>query len=173
MKIFLTTLLLVCSITVGVCQQLKDVSLTNDSGETISSEQLINDGRAKVFVFWSNYCRYCKLEMKGIRNIGKDWYKEYDAEVVFVSLETYPSQAYQKLDFIQDFKNDGIYWLHDNKMQFYNQFGGQGIPTSILFNKEGEIIQKWYSYDDGLERSIGMYFKKLYNKNVERPQITS
>ena len=153
----------------GVSQDRFQLQTT--TGELISVTDLLENGNAKVFVFWSNYCKICKLEMKGIRNIGKNWWEDYEAEIIFVSLENYPSDTYLKQDFLQDLiAEQGVKTLHDVNMQFYNSVSDGSIPTTILYNSEGELIQKWVAYDDGLERSIGMYFKKLHVAKKESAQ---
>lgn len=137
------------------------VPLTSELGQTVTTNELFHNGKNKVLVFWSRYCGLCKLEMKGMRNIGQNWLEDYNAEVVFVSLENYPSDAYEKLEIYNDIQSEGFYRLFDNNMQLYKSFGSEFIPTSILLDGQGNVIRKWSSYDDGLERSIGMYFKKL------------
>lgn len=144
----------------------ENIYLADTKGNSVNAQELINNGKAKVLLFWSNYCKLCKLEMRGIRNIGQNWNEEYDAEIVFVSMETYPSDAYKKLDFLLEFKKDGVYWLHDNKLELYRHFGGQSIPFTVLLDKNGDVYQTWSAYDDGLERSIGMYFKKLKQESA-------
>jgi len=144
--------------------ELENVSLRDTDGQIVQSQELLENGKAKVFLFWSRYCYYCKLEMKGMTNIGREWFEDYEAEVVFVSLASYPAKSYEEVDFLKAWEGEtGVYFLHDDAMKFYNALGSQAIPSTALFTKDGEVHQQWHSYDDGLERSVGMYFKKLHN----------
>ena len=138
-------------------------TLTNQLGHTFQTDSILTNGNPKVFVFWSSYCKPCKLEMKGMRNIGKQWFEDYHAEIYFVSLENYPSKAYQKLEFLQEFLSveEGVFATHDQSMAFYHSFAGEAIPKTVLLDGKGTLVQQWNAYDDGMERSVGMYFKKL------------
>lgn len=163
MKRFYMILALIAFLAVGAFSQetTETLYLSNQEGKQLSVTEILEKPTNKVFLFWSRYCRLCKLEMKGIRNVGKKWFTDYDAEIYFVSLENYPSKTYDFVPFLSELPEEGVYRLLDNNMKFYNSLGGNSIPFTVLLNKQGEIIQKWHSYDNGLESSIGMYFKKL------------
>ncbi len=149
-----------------------NIELKTTSGEAIQSQHIMNNGKQKVFVFWSRYCQPCKLEMKGIRNVGANWLTDYNAEVYFVSLESYPSDAYQKLDFLGELQSQsGKYFLHDNQMKLYHSFGSSTIPFTIIVDEQGNLLRQWDSYDSGLETSIGLYLKKFSKKSIK--QISS
>lgn len=159
-------LVLLCLLTANIKAQ-EPVFLKTNEGKVLPISSLLNNGKAKVFLFWSSYCRICKIEMKGIRNVGKDWWEDYQAEVYFVSLENFPSKAYQKLDFLTEFmQQDAVYQLHDVNTAFYQSISTGTLPTTLLFDKNGNLVQRWVSYDSGLESSIGMYFKKLHNQET-------
>lgn len=143
---------------------IPNVQLKNKSGEVINSNDLLKNGKAKVFVFWSRYCKPCKLEMKGMTNVGKEWFEDYDAEIILVSLANYDSRPYEAdlVNFLSSWENEeGIYFLHDDNRKLFNTVGSQAFPSTVLFDKDGNLYRQWDYYDDGLERSVGLYFKKL------------
>ncbi len=148
---------------------IPNIQLKNEFGEIINSSDLLQNGKPKVFVFWSRYCAPCKLEMKGMTNIGKDWYEQYDAEIVFVSLAEYDSLPYESdiVSFLSSWEQEeGVYFLHDNQRQLYQALGSEAFPSTVLFTKTGELYRQWDYYDDGLERSVGLYFKKLWQESL-------
>ena len=152
---------------IGLSQSTTNASilLKDSNGQQVAVQSLENNGKAKVFVFWSNYCAKCKLQMKGMRNIGKNWFEDYNAEIYFVSIENFEGQPYKKLDFLNEFlQEDGVFAYHDQNMNFYNSQSFFAIPSTLLIDKDGNIVNQWTGYDDGLERSVGMYFKKLAEK---------
>lgn len=148
------------------------LQLQATNGEIFKVDELLANNKAKVFVFWSNYCKLCKLEMKGMRNIGKEWFEDYEAEIYFVSLENYPSDTYNKQEFLAEFLTEkGVFALHDQQMKFFNSVSNGSIPTTVLYNSKGELVQQWSAYDDGLERSVGMYFKKLFEAKTNHTSV--
>lgn len=171
MKKWYIIIALIAFIAVGAFSQetVENLYLSNQEGKQLSVTEIIEKPTNKVFLFWSKYCRLCKLEMKGIRNMGKQWFTDYDAEIYFISLENYPSKAYESVLFLNELPKKGVYRLFDNNMSFYNSLGGNSIPLTVLLDKNGTTIQKWHSYDNGLESSIGMYFKKL--KKAENQEV--
>jgi len=143
---------------------LPNIQLKNKKGEIINSADLLNNGKAKVFVFWSRYCGPCKAEMKAMTNIGKEWFEDFDAEIILVSLAGFESLPYESdiVNFLSSWENEeGIYFLHDNKRKLYENLGSLSFPATYLFDKEGNLYRDWDYYNNGLETSVGLYFQKL------------
>lgn len=108
-----------------------DFTLTDLSGTNIS----LSDFKGKkVFLnFWATWCGPCIQEMPYINEISKE-YK--DIEIVTVNLSE-PKNIVEK--FIQN-NNYEFRVLLDLEGEVGDKYKAYSIPTSILINEEGYII---------------------------------
>ena len=92
-------------------------------------------GKLVLFNFWATWCAPCKEEMPSLDllslNKNLDNLKIFPINVGQDNLEK-ASLFFKDLDI----KNLEIYF--DNPITLAKKFGLRGIPTSILFNKEGK-----------------------------------
>ena len=92
-------------------------------------------GKLVLFNFWATWCAPCKEEMPSLDllslNKNLDNLKIFPINVGQDNLEK-ASLFFKDLDI----KNLEIYF--DNPITLAKKFGLRGIPTSILFNKNGE-----------------------------------
>ena len=125
----------------------KDVNLKNYRGKLL------------VLNFWATWCAPCKEEMPSLDNlqaiVGFDNLKVFP---INISQEDIPKTEY----FFKELsiKNLDIYF--DSTITLAKKFSLRGVPTTILFNKEGkEFARIIGSIDFNDEKFI--YWLKSYN----------
>lgn len=108
-------------------------------------ETIISKYKDKVvFIdFWATWCGPCLDAMKEFRGVKGEF---VDKDVVFVYITNGSSP--QKL---WDEKIKGIgsehYYLSDDQWNYLmDHFGFEGIPSYVLYNKEGKLIKKFTGF---------------------------
>lgn len=122
-----------------------DFTVNGIDGNPIS----LSDFKGKVVLvdFWASWCRPCRAENP---NVVKA-YQKYNTkgfEVFNVSLDGMPQQQNPKEAWLAAIEKDGLVWdghgseLKGWQSSFVKLYGIEGIPFTILLDKEGKIIGK-------------------------------
>ncbi len=112
-----------------------DFSLESINGEAISLSSL--KGKYLLVDFWASWCKPCRSENPNV----VEAYKAFNSkgfDVLSVSLDR-DSAAWK-----QAVEEDGLVWNHviDAKGDIAQTYGVEGIPFTLLLDKEGKIIAK-------------------------------
>lgn len=111
---------------------ITDLQLVDLNGNEVSESYLLEK---PVFVhFWATWCRPCIKEMPGLqKTINK--LKTEGIEVHFL----FPSN--ESLSKIKKFKQGNEYTFDYYQLTSgFEQIGIHVLPTTLLFNKEGELV---------------------------------
>jgi thiol-disulfide isomerase/thioredoxin len=110
-----------------------DFTLEDMNGNKVA----LSDYKGKTILlnFWASWCGPCKYEMPFIEQLYKDT-KDSDLVIVTVNLQE-PKSTVSK--FLIDNKYTFPVLL-DTKGDVSNQYGVNGIPLSLLINKDFKII---------------------------------
>lgn len=106
----------------------KDVALSSFRGKIIMID------------FWASWCKPCRAENPNVVKLYNK-YNQKGFEIIGVSLDK------TKEEWVNAIKSDGLKWTHVSDLQFWNSlvvklYGIQGIPQTILVDKDGKIIAK-------------------------------
>jgi len=108
-------------------------------------------GKIVLIDFWASWCGPCRKEMP---NVVKAYakYKDKGFEIYGVSLD----QSKEK--WLEAIKKDGITWPQVSDLKYWEceaarAYNVQGIPFTVLLDKEGKILAKNLRGDD-LEKAI-------------------
>lgn len=108
-------------------------------------------GKIVLIDFWASWCGPCRKEMP---NVVKAYakYKDKGFEIYGVSLD----QSKEK--WLEAIKKDGITWPQVSDLKYWEceaarDYNVQGIPFTVLLDKEGKILAKNLRGDD-LEKAI-------------------
>ena len=92
-------------------------------------------GNLILLNFWATWCAPCKEEMPSLdllqANYDLDNLKIFPINIGKDNLE-------KALEFFEEVNIKNLVLYFDNPITLAKKFGLRGIPTSILFNKEGE-----------------------------------
>ncbi len=120
-----------------------EIALENQEGEVMK----LSDLRGKVVLvdFWAAWCRPCRAENPNLVRMYNA-YKDKGFDIYSVSLDGLPNQQDPKTDWTTAITQDQLTWnnhVSDLKgwgTSVIKDFGFQGIPYTVLVDREGKII---------------------------------
>lgn len=104
-------------------------------------------GNVVLIDFWASWCGPCRRANPDLVKLF-DKYHNKGFEIFSVSLDGIPNQANAKNDWRFAIENDHLRWLnHVSDLKGYESavvelYGFEGIPYSILIDREGKILAK-------------------------------
>ena len=120
---------------------LNDVDLTNKKGNIM----IIN--------FWATWCAPCKREMPSLEKLTNKY-----PEIKVYAINTEKPNKLKIRDFFRTIDVASLETYYDPDFRLVKQFKMRGLPTSILIDKEGNVIDKSSGYEEGMENK---YLSKL------------
>ena len=123
----------------AVGQVAPEIDLPNPDGKNIPLSSL--RGKVVLIDFWASWCGPCRKENPNVVNVYNK-YKDKGFEVYSVSLDK------DKNSWKNAIKQDGLPWKsHVSDLGFWSssvvsQYGFQGIPYTVLIDKDGKILSK-------------------------------
>ena len=125
---------------VAVGKQYVDFTMKNPEGEYVSLSDFAGKGKYVFVDFWASWCGPCRDEMP---NVVKAYnkYKNKGFEIVGVSLDKDEDK------WIQGIKDLKMTWPQMSDLKLWESevvglYAIQGIPHTLLLDKEGKIIAK-------------------------------
>jgi Peroxiredoxin len=125
---------------VAVGKQFVDFSMKDTEGNEVSLSDYAGKGNYVLIDFWAAWCGPCRQEMPNVV-AAYDKYKSKGFEVVGVSLD----QEYDR--WTQGIKDLNMTWPQMSDLQYWESpvvdlYAINGIPHTVLLDKDGTIIEK-------------------------------
>ena len=121
-------------------QDFVDLKMQTPDGKDIAISDYAGKGKYVLLDFWASWCGPCRQENPNVVK-AYDKFKSKGFEIVGVSLDK------DKEKWIAGIKEDGITWpqmsdLKQWQSEAVDKYGIQGIPFTVLLDKEGKVIGK-------------------------------
>jgi thiol-disulfide isomerase/thioredoxin len=143
-------------------KQLPSIEITDLDGNKVNIADYGKKGKITVINFWATWCGPCKLELNNMAELYADWKKDYDMEIVAVSIDD--SRNIAK---VKTYVN-GRAWeytvLIDANQDLKRAINFQAPPFTLLLDKEGNIVSSHTGYKEGDEYILEDGVKKLAKK---------
>lgn len=134
-----------------------DFSFETIENDEYKFSQLIENGPTLVS-FWALWCKPCRAEMRHLETIYEN-YKEMGLTILGINQDTPRSLA--KVKSYISTHNITFPIALDPNTEIFQQFNGQSIPLSILYDKEGKVVYKHVGYLPGDEIELEERIKIL------------
>lgn len=139
-----------------------DISLYDINGNKVNVADIAKNGKITVFSFWATWCVPCKEELNNIAEIYADWQKDYNVQIVAVSIDDSKTRANVKS------YADGQGWdylvLLDTNKDLHRLMNGQSVPYTVVVDQNGNIVDKHNGYIEGDEYVLEDKLKDLAGK---------
>jgi len=115
-----------------------EIALNSPDGKEIKLSSL--RGKYVLIDFWASWCSPCRRENPNMVRMYNR-FKGKDFEIFGVSLDK------DKEQWLKAIKDDGLTWTHVSDLKFWQSsvvplYRIQGIPMTVLLDKDGVIIDK-------------------------------
>lgn len=115
-----------------------EINLPDQNGNPVALSSF--KGKVVLIDFWASWCGPCRREMPNVVAAYKK-YKSKGFEIYGVSLDR------EKQDWLDAIKKDGITWTQVSDLKYWEceaakLYNVQGIPYTVLLDKDGKIIAK-------------------------------
>ena len=122
----------------NVGQFAPEISLPSPEGKEIALSSL--KGKLVLIDFWASWCGPCRKEMPNVVKIYSK-FKNKGFEIYGVSLDQ------DKEKWMEAITKDGINWPQVSDLKYWDNvaariYNVQGIPYTVLIDKDGKIIAK-------------------------------
>jgi thiol-disulfide isomerase/thioredoxin len=143
-------------------KKLPAITLSDVSGNKVDLSQLTKDGKIIILDFWATWCVPCKKELTNIMDVYEDWKRDYNVELVAVSIDDARNTTKVKP------MVDGLAWpylvLLDPNQDLKRILGFQNVPYSVVADREGNIVYQHTGYVEGDEFELEEQLKALVAK---------
>jgi cytochrome c biogenesis protein CcmG, thiol:disulfide interchange protein DsbE len=151
-KTLLFAILLMLVNQLNAQKTLPSISLRTLEGKAIDSKNIPTKGKITILSFWATWCAPCKKELDAISKSYAQWQKDYDVELIAISIDN--AQGISKVKPLVAQKGWKYRILSDENSQLLNSLGGQSVPYTLLLDKNGTITDIHNGYISGDEKEL-------------------
>lgn len=124
---------------VAIGKKFVDFTQNDPDGNPVSLSSLVGENYLLVD-FWAAWCGPCRAENPNVVEVYNK-YKDKGFDVLGVSLDR------DREDWLKAIEDDNLTWTHVSDLSYWNNpaakaYGVNAIPSNILFDKDGIIIEK-------------------------------
>lgn len=124
---------------VAIGQEFLDFTQNDPDGNPVSLSSLVGENYLLID-FWAAWCGPCRSENPNLVTVYND-YKDKGFDVLGVSLDR------KKDDWLKAIEDDNLTWTQVSDLNYWNNkasnaYGINSIPSNLLIDKDGIIIEK-------------------------------
>jgi thiol-disulfide isomerase/thioredoxin len=143
-----------------VSSSIPDVRLTLIDGKQVQLYQLLQQGPVLID-FWATWCEPCKKALVHLNEFSER-YSDQGLQVLTINQDS-PKSLSKVKSYLRSRKYRFLVALDPNQ-QLSRTLSAILIPTTILVNRDGEIVWRHQGYLPGDEREIESQIQKLLSE---------
>ncbi len=127
-----------------------------DGSGNLKLEQVLGKGPVLIN-FWASWCRPCLMEAPALIKLHQR-FSAAGFEIVAISLDR------GRMDRVKEIvKRTGMHYpvLTDEKAVFATKMKVVSIPTSVLIDSDGNVVEVFQGYHPGIDHKIAAAIEKL------------
>lgn len=159
---FLAVIFVMLSYSLQAQTAFPPVPLKTLDGHAVSAADLCKTGNITVVSFWATWCSPCKKELDAINEVYEDWQKEYDMELVAITIDD--ARAVTKVRPMVESKGWKFRVLSDVNSDLKRALNFPSVPQTFLLNKEGKIVYTHSGYIPGDEEALEEHIREAAGK---------
>jgi thiol-disulfide isomerase/thioredoxin len=140
-------------------KSLPDITIQDLDGKKVNIAEYGSKGKIVVLNFWATWCGPCKQELTNIHDMYEDWQKNYNVELVAISIDD--SRNIAKVKSYVKGNRWNYTFLVDPNQDLRRAFNFQAPPFTVLIDKEGKIVSTHTGYKNGDEYLLEDKIKAL------------
>ena len=140
-------------------KSLPSANVKTLEGQSMNVQELGKSGKITVISFWATWCSPCKKELDAIKDYYADWKKDYDMELVAISVDDTRTAA--KIPAMVKVKGWEYRIPHDNNKEFQPTANVASVPHTLLPDQNGNIVFEHVGYAPGDELELEEKIKEL------------
>jgi len=161
-KTFLLLALIFTASSIFAQKTLPSANIKTLEGQSLNVQDLGKTGKITVISFWATWCSPCKKELDAIMDYYEDWQKDYDIELVAISVDDARSAA--KVPAMVKEKGWKYRVLLDPSKELQTVANIQSVPYTFVLDQKGNIVFEHTGYTPGDELELEELFKELKKK---------
>lgn len=128
-------------------------------GEPVNIQDYASNGKITVLSFWATWCIPCQNELDAIAKLYPSWQKDYDMELVAITIDT--RRALTRVKPLLEKKLWDYIVLSDADQSLQQALDFQAIPQTFVLDKAGKIVYSHSGYEAGDEKELEEKIKSL------------
>jgi cytochrome c biogenesis protein CcmG, thiol:disulfide interchange protein DsbE len=133
-------------------KRIPDVLISDIKGNPYQTQNISNDGKPFVVVFWKTCCKPPLKELSALNDLYEEWKEKTGVKIYAVSIDDARSSKTVK-PFV-----DGQGWefevLLDPNQEFKRSMNVYGVPHTFVFNGQGDVVGQKVLFSQGDEEDI-------------------
>ncbi len=121
---------------------VKSIDRTLTGEEAFKAVVANYKGKPVLVDFWATWCPPCRAAMKTIIPVKEAFAEK--VEFVYITGPSSPEDTWKEM--IKGIHGDHYYVTEEQWNTLLDHFGAQGIPTYIVVDKEGNVIEKYTGF---------------------------
>lgn len=133
-------------------------NLENLDGENMSEEDVFTDGTLYLVDFWASWCRPCAQYLPHLEDMVNDYGDQGFKVIIFCVDEAGTVSTARSTLNGADYP---FTILFDTESEVKGDLGAQRIPTTIIFNAQGDELWRHVGYSSGNEEDVRAKVEEL------------